>query len=198
MPLNGILFFLLFFLAAVIVFSSCSRRQYGDRSRLVVQDDELREHLERSKQLENNERNGRAEQLSLRLNVPLTPNDNLNLYEYINGWIGVPHRLGKMSKSGTDCSGFVYMVYNEVYGKQLRRTSADMLKINCRRVEKSQLREGDLVFFYNKNRSQTPSHVGIYLKEGRFVHASSSHGVTVNRLDEKYYVQHWMCGGTVK
>lgn len=66
------------------------------------------------------------------------------------------------------------------------------------KISKRQLQEGDLVFFHNGRRKRVANHVGIYLKDGKFVHASTSSGVIVSRLEEPYYRKCWMQGGRVK
>lgn len=138
-------------------------------------------------------------ELSRLYGVRLTPNDNIFLYNEGAKWLGVPHRMGGLTKRGVDCSGFVAIVYREVYGKQLARSSADMLKHNCKKVSRANLKEGDLVFFRTgKGRKKVPSHVGIYLKNGKFIHTSTSSGVIVSSLSEPYYVRSWLTGGRVK
>lgn len=128
----------------------------------------------------------------------ITPNDNIFLYNAAAHWMGVRHRMGGMSKRGIDCSGFVHSLYREVYGIKLARSSADMLKYDCRKVSRDKLKEGDLVFFRTGRGAQNrPNHVGIYLKNGRFVHVSTSRGVVVSRLDEPYYMRTWIAGGRV-
>ena len=107
--------------------------------------------------------------------------------------------VGGLTKKGVDCSGFVAIVFREVYGKQLARSSADMLKHNCKKVSRVNLKEGDLVFFRTgKGRKKVPNHVGIYLKNGKFIHTSTSNGVIVSSLSEPYYVRTWLTGGRVK
>ena len=107
---------------------------------------------------------------------------------------------GGSTKRGVDCSGFVSIVYREVYGKQLARSSADMLKYNCKKVSRAKLQEGDLVFFKTGRGGKrgVPNHVGIYLKNGRFIHTSTSSGVMVSSLSEPYYTRTWLTGGRVK
>ena len=131
--------------------------------------------------------------------VKITPEDNIFLYNEGARWLGVPHRLGGLSKRGVDCSGFVTIVYQRIYGKKLARSAADMLKRDCKRIRRGQLREGDLVFFYTgRGRKKRPNHIGIYLKNGKFIHTSTSKGVMVSSLSEPYYLRTWMCGGRVK
>lgn len=132
--------------------------------------------------------------------VRITEYDNIFLYNEGARWLGVPHKLGGGTKRGVDCSGFVAIVYREVYGKQLSRSSADMLKHDCRKVSRDKLKEGDLVFFKTTRggKKSVPSHVGIYLKNGRFIHTSTSGGVMVSSLSEPYYTRTWLTGGRVK
>ena len=68
--------------------------------------------------------------------VKIGPEDNIFLYNEGARWLGVPHRLGGLTKKGVDCSGFVSIVFREVYGKDLARSSADMLRSEERRVGK--------------------------------------------------------------
>ncbi|MDR1919078.1 MAG: C40 family peptidase [Tannerellaceae bacterium] len=138
-------------------------------------------------------------ELSHRLGMRVTAKDNLALYSAASRWLGTPYRYGGDSRRGVDCSGFVAILYRDVYGKRLAATSADMLKRNCRKVRRSGLREGDLVFFRtDKGSKKTPNHVGIYLKNDKFVHASTSRGVMVSNLSEPYYIRSWITGGRVK
>ena len=132
--------------------------------------------------------------------VRITENDNIFLYNEGARWLGVPHRLGGSTKRGVDCSGFVAIVYREVYSKSLSRSSADMLKHDCRKVSRDKLKEGDLVFFKTTRGGKrgVPNHVGIYLKNGRFIHTSTSSGVMVSSLSEPYYTRTWLTGGRVK
>jgi lipoprotein Spr len=138
--------------------------------------------------------------LSKRFGVRLTPADNIQLYDACSSWIGVKYRYGGNTKKGVDCSGFVSAIYKQTYGIRLERTTAGMLRKNCVPVKRNNLREGDLVFFKatGAGKRKTPAHVGIYLKNGRFIHASSSRGVVVNSLSESYYVRVWLTGGRVK
>ena len=138
-------------------------------------------------------------ELSRLYGVRITPDDNIFLYNEGAKWLGTPHRMGGSTKRGVDCSGFVAIVFREVYGKQLSRSSADMLKYNCKKVGRSKLQEGDLVFFRTGGGSKkTPNHVGIYLKNGKFIHTSTSNGVMVSSLSEPYYTRSWITGGRVK
>lgn len=111
--------------------------------------------------------------------------NNSQILNYVQDWIGVPYKYGGLNKSGIDCSGFTLTVYNEVYNYKLPRTALDQYK-SGRKIRSAQLIEGDLVFFRGV-RGAGIDHVGIYLENGKFVHASTSVGVTISDLSEKYY-----------
>jgi cell wall-associated NlpC family hydrolase len=94
---------------------------------------------------------------------------------------------GKNPEAGLDCSGMVSYIFGQAAGVKVAGSAADIAR-RGRQVEKEQLRPGDLVFFNTLGR--TLSHVGIYLGDGRFIHAPSSHGkVRVDRLDARYYAE---------
>ena len=134
---------------------------------------------------------------SIRLGVDINLEDNHKLYRESADWIGVPYRGGGDSKRGTDCSGLTYQVYRKVYRTQLPRNTED-LKKKSNKVSKRNLREGDLVFFTSRNSGKKVAHVGIYLKNGKFIHASTSKGVIVSNLNEDYYTKHWISGGRIQ
>ncbi|MDR3001987.1 MAG: C40 family peptidase, partial [Fibromonadaceae bacterium] len=98
-------------------------------------------------------------------------------------WLGTPYLLGGTSKNGTDCSGFTSGVYREKEGLYLPRTSADQSKVG-KSVSKKNLKIGDLIYFGEKSRV---NHVGIYVGNGSFIHASTSQGVTVTPLTDSYW-----------
>lgn len=116
-----------------------------------------------------------------------------DLRAYCLDWLGTPHRMGGTTKQGVDCSGFVCNVYKEIYGITLPRRSQDMAKA-CKTISKKDLEEGDLVFFNNK-KGGSINHVGIFLDKDKFIHTSSSKGVTVGRLTETYWAERFRCGG---
>jgi lipoprotein Spr len=119
--------------------------------------------------------------------------EDRSLANYYEGWIGTPHRLGGNTKKGVDCSGFVQNVYKDVYGIMLPRSAAQMEKSLEPIDSKSSLKEGDLVFFRNKNKKV--NHVGIYLKDDTFVHTSTSQGVVITSLNDRYWSKLYYRGG---
>ena len=112
-------------------------------------------------------------------------------------WIGAPYRGGGDSKRGTDCSGMVYQIYRKVYRIQVPRNTEE-LKNKSNKVAKRNLKEGDLVFFSSNRSRKRVAHVCIYLKSGKFIHSSTSRGVIVSRLNEDYYLRHWISGGRIR
>lgn len=107
-----------------------------------------------------------------------------DVYVFAYSWLNTPYRYGGNSKSGIDCSRFVMRVYNDILGLQANGTSRQIYE-QGNLIDKSQLKEGDLVFF--KTRGNTISHVGIYLQNNKFVHSSSSKGVVISSLNEPYW-----------
>ena len=132
------------------------------------------------------------------LGMDIEQEDNHRLYVEASKWIGTPYRNGGSNRKGVDCSGLTAALYNKVYKVKLQRSSDGQLKKDCRRISKRQLQEGDLVFFHGKRSRRTANHVGVYLKNNKFIHASSSQGVIVSDLDESYWKRYWLSGGRVK
>ena len=119
--------------------------------------------------------------------------EHLVVYKFIDTWWGVPHRLGGNSQKGVDCSGFVVQFYSQVYGKEVARTTQG-LYADARSVPLRKLKTGDLVFFELSSAGKI-THVGIYLQNGRFVHASTSKGVRIDDMEDVYYRQKKKYGG---
>lgn len=102
-------------------------------------------------------------------------------------WVGTPYVLGGESQRGIDCSALVQQVFDEAFAVELPRTTSGQV-LEGRRVERDELNPGDLVFF----RPPGPyRHVGVYVGEGRFLHASSSQGVILSRLDNVYWNRYY-------
>jgi hypothetical protein len=104
----------------------------------------------------------------------------------IQSWLGTPHRWGGTDRRGADCSGFVRSLYDELFGVSLPRTTSDQVSVG-QPVHQETLVPGDLVFF----RPPKTQHVGVYLGNNRFVHASTSRGVMISALSERYWQRHY-------
>ena len=129
--------------------------------------------------------------LSQIMGVALSATSNMKLFSFVYDWIGTPYRFGGGSKKGIDCSGFTKQLYDQVFNLDIKRNSRDIFSM-VSPVKKDELKEGDLVFF--KIHSRSISHVGIYLGNNRFAHASSR-GVAVSSLEDNYYSRYFYKGG---
>lgn len=120
---------------------------------------------------------------------------NYILYNFIEDWYGVKYRYGGTDKSGIDCSAFVQKLYEDVFCTELVRTARQQFH-SCRMVwDTDNLTEGDLVFF--RTRGRRISHVGIYLANNFFVHASSSSGVMISNLSDTYWSKRYAGAGKI-
>ena len=131
---------------------------------------------------------------SKKLGVTLTGFEDKKFIEAIVGWIGTPYVYGGESKKGTDCSGLVQTLFKDVYNIKLKRTAYDQVD-DCNHIAKRNLKSRDLVFF--KINSKKISHVGIYIANNKFVHASLK-GVMVSDLTDAYYSKYYYSGGRIK
>jgi lipoprotein Spr len=123
---------------------------------------------------------------------------NPKLLSFMDYWYGTPYRYGGTSRDGIDCSAFAFLLMSSVYGvASLPRTSKEQYDA-CQHISRGDLQEGDLVFFHTlagkKHRGVT--HVGVYLRNNKFVHASVS-GVMISDMNEGYYDQHFVGAGRV-
>ena len=110
-----------------------------------------------------------------------------NLSEHQQEWQGTRYRIGGNSKSGVDCSGFMQITFRELFGIDLPRMTVDQAKEGTK-ISKSELRTGDLVFF-NTGRGPNGKHVGVYVKNGQFLHASTKGGVIYSDMDSPYWTK---------
>ena len=121
---------------------------------------------------------------ALLLDMEVEQIQNLHLFRVIDEWLGTRYKLGGSSKDGIDCSAFMQVVFSALYGINLPRTAREQYHLS-KRISRTELKEGDLVFF---NTTGGVSHVGMYLQNNKFVHASSS-GVTISDLFDDYWMR---------
>jgi cell wall-associated NlpC family hydrolase len=114
------------------------------------------------------------------------------LIGFLEDWYGTRYRLGGADKSGIDCSALVQSFFASMYGLNISRTCREQYS-DTRRIKKAQLQEGDLVFF--KTRGRSISHVGIYLRNNKFIHASTSSGVMISDLSDEYFTKRYAGAG---
>lgn len=173
--------YFLLIIISIVVFSSCSSTQsYGKKG--------LYDPVE-------------VAQVSSKLGIPLKNTDidddkNMRLYAECSLWIGVRYRYGGNTKKGVDCSGLVHNIFKTVYRKKVSRTTSE-LYTKSHTIRLNQLQAGDLLFFATTKNKKKATHVGIYLKNGYFIHASTSSGVIVTHLNKDYYKKRWLKGGRI-
>ncbi|MEN8210318.1 MAG: NlpC/P60 family protein [Thermodesulfobacteriota bacterium] len=150
-------------LSLIAIFLSCSQKQYKHK---IIDDDK---------------------ETILKSNKPDT-NDikNIILKEF-EEWEGTPHKMGGNSKRGIDCSGFVHYMYTKLFNIRVPRTTKQFFKTGIK-INKSQLKPGDLVAF---NPHSYPRHVGIYIGNNKFIHASTTKGVMMSDLANPYWEKHY-------
>src|SRR5688572_27853840 len=131
---------------------------------------------------------------SVLLNTPAEEVKNTRMFEFIDGWYGTPYRLGGTTKKGVDCSAFSQFLFASVYGLTIPRTAREQYDLT-NRISRTELKQGDLIFF---NTRGGVSHVGIYLQNNKFVHASTSGGVMISDIFDEYWARKFVGVGRLK
>jgi LysM repeat protein len=164
-----------------------------DESRLDEETEELgdREEIAGASQTEGEKGESVA---SATLGKWSNPEERNLFVRVVKTFLGVPYKLGGSTLRGIDCSAFVKKIY-EIFNIELPRTTREQFSVG-KKVEKDQLEEGDLVFFKRRGNS---AHVGIYIGDNQFVHASSyNRQVKIDYLDTPYYSKRFLRGVRVK
>jgi hypothetical protein len=129
------------------------------------------------------------------LGIPLDTTCNPAMIMAVSDWLGTPYRHAGYSRSGVDCSGFVSHIYSDVYGIELTHSSSAMIYQMKERVKKSDLKQGDILFF--KIHGKRISHVALYIGNQKFIHASPERGIVVDDLRQPYYQRSYYTAGRV-
>ena len=127
------------------------------------------------------------------MNTEVEVVSNLALFNFLEDWWGTHYRYGGTGRGGIDCSALTGALLSKVYGLSTPRTARAQYDV-AQKTKREDLKEGDLVFF---NTRGGVSHVGVYLANGYFTHASTKNGVTINNLDESYYATKFIIGGRI-
>jgi lipoprotein Spr len=180
--MRHLLRFSLRFLACILLFTSCQGSKKTSQTAI-------------SRKENNSSSTAITSKYATLLGVNVSELSNAQLYTFIDSWMGTPYLYGGKNKEGIDCSGFTEMLYKTVYKKEITGSSRDLFS-KCNPVSKDKLQEGDLVFF--KIESENVSHVGIYLTNNKFVHATVKKGVMIDDLKEAYYTKYYFKGGRLK
>ena len=115
------------------------------------------------------------------------------LFQFIDDWYGTRYCMGGTTKNCVDCSAFVQTFFSSVYGLTIPRTAKEQYSATDK-IPVTKLKQGDLLFF---NTTGGVSHVGIYLQNNKFVHASTSGGVMISDMSEPYYSRRFIRAGRV-
>ena len=113
-----------------------------------------------------------------------------DIMEKIMEYLGTPYRFGGTSDRALDCSAFTQRIFSESANIMLPRVAREQVNVG-KKIKKKDLQFGDMVFFYTYSK-RFASHVGIYLGDNLFAHASSRHGVTVSSLESSYYKKNFL------
>ncbi|MGB5965309.1 MAG: NlpC/P60 family protein [Sulfurimonadaceae bacterium] len=132
----------------------------------------------------------RSPQSNASSHSPQANNSDLDkLYPYHNKWHQTPYKLGGFGSNGIDCSAFVQRAYQDLFNMNVPRTTKTLANYG-KKVSRSSITTSDLVFFKTGYNTR---HVGIYLQNGDFMHASSSQGVIISSINDPYWKKrYWM------
>lgn len=168
--------------AAVILLSACHskkltvRNSTGGQYNLVKPDKDI------------------ADKYATLMGVDRNDIQNGRLYNFIDEWYGTTYRFGGLDKNGIDCSGLAQLLEQQVYNINIPRMTSKQILVIKRKYEE-ELQEGDLVFFDFDGKQF--SHVGVYLQNGYFVHASTRKGVMIARLHDNGIYKFFSRGGSI-
>lgn len=173
------------FILSIIIFTGCSQK-YEDQN-INYKNNNTQNTLKKRylNMLKNN--NYVLNKKYIDFNTVQQTNLNTTLIEFYKNWSGVKYEYGGNSKNGIDCSSFIQKAYEDNFDIALPRTTDLQAKAGIE-INKSQLEIGDLVFFKT---SSSSNHVGIYLEDGKFMHASTTIGVTISYLDNVYFDKYY-------
>jgi hypothetical protein len=185
-----------FALIVTALFAGCSApktttREIEDKPNGIVQDDnefKFIAKIKREKALEDDKRvDIRSFREDLKEShdelIPSSIHRDKFLLELVS-YIGVRYRYGGNTKKGVDCSGYVCQVFAKSADRKLPRSTHEQFKVG-EKIDRDELRFGDLVFF--NTTGKVPSHVGIYIEDAIFAHASVVEGVTLSSMESSYY-----------
>lgn len=128
-----------------------------------------------------------------------TSDEKYMLVKVAKSFIGAPYKYGGNTVQGLDCSAYVRKIY-EIFDVQLPRSAREQFHAGTK-IDRGELAVGDLVFFRTKRYIKYPTHVGIYIGDGYFIHSSSGHGrigVKIDSLSSEFYSRTYIGATRVK
>lgn len=213
------LIFILCLTAGVVIYSGCSASSNSVRYNEKPDKKEEKSSTVRFTSEDDNNKNNTGisidnldgEDLPVEKSIDISPlinkNDSFKNSEFstvkekmlmeIIKYLNTPYKFGGNSKDGIDCSAFTQKVYSDCVSISLLRTAKDQYSEGTPVEYVDNLKFGDLIFF-NTRRNVKPGHVGIYLGDNLFAHASSKQGVTVSSLSSEYYSKRFMGGRRIE
>ncbi len=200
---NKPFYFLLIVLSACISLSSCNfLKKIHTREEICIDPLSNKERIKVNSHgggnnllIETNQTSVLQNKYSKILRVDVKTLPETKMLAFADEWNGVPYKYGGHDKHGIDCSSFVARLYQDVYGLKITGSSGH-LQQTCSNIKRNELMEGDLLFF-RIHRGRI-SHVGVYLTNNYFIHASTKAGVTISNLTEDYYKRYYSCAGRPK
>jgi lipoprotein Spr len=192
--------FIISLFAALLGFSAPTGSSYSPASSYVLPDDTTtnsqRRNIAETKTEPDDIENKTPEHFkyAIKLKIQVELVKDLKLFKVLTEWLGTRYVFGGNTKKGIDCSGFTQQVMQEVYNISLHRVVGPQYN-QCKPIEKEELRMGDLVFFHTTRAGL--SHVGLYIGENKFIHASSTRGVVVDDLTATYYKNAYRKAGRI-
>ncbi|RYD75757.1 MAG: NlpC/P60 family protein [Sphingobacteriales bacterium] len=172
-------------LMMMLLITSCGSTRKGNKS------------AEENKYIENRKKDkALIEKYEKLIETKIDAEKDLELFRSVDNWLGVPYKYAGSNSNGTDCSGLAYNLYLEVYNLKLPRSSDEQYQI-INKLKQKNLEAGNLVFFKTE-KGKKVSHVGVYLGNNKFIHSSTSKGVRIDDLRDKYYVETYVGGGKPK
>lgn len=148
---------------------------------------------------ENKENTSKNSQLQIKyaeqLGVQKSDITNIELYKFIDEWLGVRYKYGGKTKEGIDCSDLTVILCKTIFNKTIEVPTTKIFS-QCNPINIEDIQEGDLVFF--KIDGDKISHVGVYLQNNKFIHASTKKGVIISDLNEPYYKKYFYKAAKIK
>ncbi len=178
-----------------------SPQRFSDEEEMAVSDDSLSEEDDEIPEDRGIDITSVMSQLNATGTTADLEADNSTLKEKmlmeIIKYLNTPYKYGGNSTNGIDCSAFTKAVFHNVLSLDLNRSARDQFKQGIEIDKREELKFGDLVFF-NTRRRVRPGHVGIYIGDDLFAHASSRNGVIVSSMDQDYYSRRFMGGRRIE